>query len=854
MGRIALCLGWLSCCGWIAAGEGARPEDAFLFTIYDAATSAKIPQIAGDGAAELKPAQATVDGRKLTRLQVRFRPEQQYTALECDAAAMGRVFSDPDLPVQPQEVVVAGRATRGSTLVVRIADADDLMEAEVAVAEDGWRLDRLPIGPDLRGWKALKRGDGSLRTRLRMVSVGLRAGQAPTATLDLERIALLPSPKDVAFTTRVPGNLFVTGERPVGAFDADGGVRVRVEDAWGGVVQELDATSGEVALPAGFGWYAVRARLPGWRPGSAGSYAVIPDNRVAGKEPNSPFGINCHYGNYWYKPVAAEIAKRIGIGWIRDGHAAKDTSAADDKAYENAEAQGLCYFPHFAWGPKSREDNRRPDGSYDFTPVVEQQKAYASGVGAAVDCYDMLNEPDLHWMRIFGGDRTSGLWIDVYARFFAPAFQRATQAADPRSTVFWEGGLKQAEAYFERAPAGSIGGISPHSYAHKSKPEDHGDLNGGYAGYAEFLRRSKLRWPIWVGELGFTTFIGTTEHYVAVSELDQAGQLVRALVLNLAHGAEKVFYYDLVEWTMATWKGDPANDAFNCEFHFGIVRKDHSPKPAIAAYANLIAQTKGCRWLGRAKLRGGGQVHGYVFQRGEDKPGLVAWMRTGTAMLELPASAQVCDVFGRQVEWRDGSVQLSEVPLWISGWTPEVEAIPTYALLPRLHDPTAVQVGPGYGRTRIASKAKAAPTPPAVRPAPAPAPVPTAEGAARWDGVLLAAVRERLQRRRNPAFRLEALRQSVRIEGIDGDTVQGRIGVEGQFTFSWRKLTVQDRLDLALALLADGSDGFDQPGNALVAYHARVAGQEDLALQYLQRAGAQAAQVQSAFPGTAAAR
>jgi hypothetical protein len=583
---------------------------------------------------------------------------------------------------------------------------------------------------------------------------------------------------------------------------------------------------------------------------------VIPDNRVPGKEPNSPFGINCHYGNYWYKPLAAEIVKRVGIGWIRDGHAAKDSSAEQDKALENAKLQGLCYFPHFAWGPKSKEESRKTDGSYDFGSIIDQQKAYAKNVAAEVDCYDMLNEPDLRWMPMFGGDRTSGTWIDVYAKWFCPSFQRATIAADPGAVVFWEGGLRQAEAYFARAPAGTIGGISPHSYAHKSKPEDHGDLNGGYAAYADFVRKNTLKWPIWVGELGFTTFIGTTQHYVAVSELDQAGQLVRTFVLNLSHGAEKVFYYDLVEWTLATWKGDPSNDATNCEYHFGIVRKDYSPKPGIAAYANLIAQTKGCRWLGRATAKGGDEVHIYAFQRGEEKPGLVAWTRTGTATLALPAGTQVTDLFGKQTTWAGGDLTLSEIPVYIAGINPAgIDPIPTYATLPRLHDATDVKLGVMYGGTRVATQRKVKPAAQPVAPRP---PVVTwivqADAVAAWNDTLLETVRARLAKRRTPAFTFEALKQTVRIEAIDGEEVSARIGVEGTFTFTWRKLTATDRLRLSQALLADGGDDFDNAGNALVAYHARVAGQEELAMIHLGKCGAQAGRVEASFTATEAAR
>jgi hypothetical protein len=854
----AVLLGGVGTPGSAAAGEAAKPHaggsDKDLFVVFSAATAAKAPGMTGDSgvAADVKPSLTTVGERKAAGFQIKYTGTQHYAALLLDATSVPKAFGDPDMPLEPELIVFTCRASKGSALVVRLSDADEVFESERDVAGEEWNEIRLGLPKDMAGWKPVTRGDGKLGPHLHSIAIGLRERNAPTGSLELTSVSLLPSVLEVGLKTKVPGNLFVTGEKPSGQFllkkgAGELGARIWIEDAFGNVVKELpQVTLGgkeDISLPEDFGYYTIRTKVFGYRPGSAASYAVIPDNRVSGREVNSPFGVCCHWGDYWYQPPAGVVAKRAGIGWIRDGHH-QDTTAPGG-SYQAIKENGLCCMSITTYCPREEREVLRQDGTYDFSDFLGRRTTYAKAVGAEIDFYDMTNEPVFQWSKVFAGKNDR--WIEVFSKHFTPQYEAAMQKADPGSRLLWEGYPEQMETFIRAGGAKSVFAISPHTYWFKAQPEDRGELNGGYARVVELMRKNDLSWPVWIGEMGCTTFLGESQHFKSVTELEQAACLVRACCAHYAAGVEKIFWYDLVEWTAATWHGDPANDAFNCEFHFGIVRKDFSPKPAIAAYANLIAQVKGCRWLGRAKVKRGSEVHIYAFQRPGEKPGLVAWTRKGTSPLALPAGAQVTDIFGKMTVWGGGDLILREVPVYISGYEVETEPVPTYAQLPRLLDATDVKLGVRYGaRSPVAAREKhpkteVADRTPAVKRTVRPA------AAAEWNKTLFELLVARVANGKAPSFALESMRQTVRIVRVEGPQLGALFDGSTTVTIEWKRLEALDRLRLAQALFWAGGDEFDIPGNQMVAFFALAAGQEAVARPHLENCGPQAERVLAGF-------
>ena len=188
--------------------------------------------------------------------------------------------------------------------------------------------------------------------------------------------------------------------------------------------------------------------------------------------------------------------------------------------------------------------------------------------------------------------------------------------------------------------------------------------------FSAFVKRHDLLWEVWSGECGFGSFELSdrtgTPYYTPNTELQQAQNLVRMMVLQLSGGVSKVFWYD--------FRNDGA-EPDNPEHTFGLVRRDNSPKPAVVAYAYLINRLRNCHPLGPCVIGGGGDAHAFSDRR-TGKPVLIAWIRRGAQNEPLHVRSNVSevtltDIFGRAqakpVTGRTLELALTETPLYIDG-------------------------------------------------------------------------------------------------------------------------------------------------------------------------------------------
>lgn len=84
----------------------------------------------------------------------------------------------------------------------------------------------------------------------------------------------------------------------------------------------------------------------------------------------------------------------------------------------------------------------------------------------------------------------------------------------------------------------------------------------------------------WKGCVAVGGSIGRGSAAAGASEEDQARYLVRALEIALERGIDSFYWYEF---------RSPEKDPHYSEDHFGLVHKDFSPKPALAAYRDFIA-------------------------------------------------------------------------------------------------------------------------------------------------------------------------------------------------------------------------------------------------------------------------
>lgn len=394
------------------------------------------------------------------------------------------------------------------------------------------------------------------------------------------------------------------------------------------------------------------------------SFAVIPDVQIKARDENSPFGVNTHFNQGW-NPIIGEIVSKVGIAWIRDGEA-----SLDDRAYPVAVANNLCYLPCFTWYQTPLAENRKTDGTWDFSDIADKHQQYAKKHGLNVDYYDLTNEPHGPWSAALGGSWNGGEWLNVFVEY-GRVVTNAIKAGDPKAKVLWEDidQLLWYRQFLALGAADVIDAISPHPYSlHRSipLPEQQMTLNQ-IAEFREFTQLHGLSWPLWAGEVGFSSFKLTertpTPFYSPNTEIQQAQMLTRMMVMFLSQGCDKIFWYDFM---------NDGQDADNPEHNFGLVHHDYTPKPAVVAYANLIYRLKECEWLGSYAIGGAGNACAYMSKT--SKPTVIAWKQNGssTEILLVPSeveSVTVTDIFGSAKELKvmkhQIALELSESPVYI---------------------------------------------------------------------------------------------------------------------------------------------------------------------------------------------
>ncbi len=495
----------------------------------------------------------------------------------------------------------------------------------------------------------------------------------------------------IGFETKAPGNLFyptdtISAELKIPTPLGKAAITVtgKVLDVQRSPVTEIGpmtfssekSSTTSLSLPAKLGFYYVVLKMTDetHTQSSESRYAVIPPNPCLDKkEPESPFGVNTHFNQGW-KPVVGVIVKRAGLGWIRDCEA-----TPEDQAFPVAEENHLCYMPCFTSFRDPNWFKKDKNGKWDFGPMIDFHRQFARKYGSEVDYYDLINEPQNCFASMFGGDWTGGGWEKFLAEY-GKVIGQAIKAEDPGAKVLWEDGdiIMYYRHFYDLGVAGSIDLISPHVYnmhRNRSLPEEQPSLDL-YPEFFRFVREHRLPWKLWHGEVGFSSFKLTpntpTQFYTPTTELVQAQWLVRMMVVQLARGAEKIFWYDFMN---DGWEPE------NPEHNFGLIRADLAPKPAVAAYAFLSHQLRQARWLGTCAIGGGADAYVFATQR-SGQPILIAWLRRGQKIEEMRISGPVSskevtirDIFGRSHKYpvtnHTLKLKLTEMPIYIEGLTIE---------------------------------------------------------------------------------------------------------------------------------------------------------------------------------------
>ena len=153
---------------------------------------------------------------------------------------------------------------------------------------------------------------------------------------------------------------------------------------------------------------------------------------------------------------------------------------------------------------------------------------------------------------------------------------------------------------------------------------------------------------LWVSEIG----VPSTD--APEAEQKQAEAIVKAYVLCLAQGIERVFWFE------------GRGPAYGPSGDFGILRKDWAKRPSFEALRTLTGllgpQPERLGWLNPT-----GQSYAFVFQ-GSAGPVLAAWAAGDKGdTLRLPAPATVTSLAGKAAEMKaEQDVALTREPLFVT--------------------------------------------------------------------------------------------------------------------------------------------------------------------------------------------
>ncbi|XHR30580.1 MAG: endo-1,4-beta-xylanase [Chthoniobacteraceae bacterium] len=132
----------------------------------------------------------------------------------------------------------------------------------------------------------------------------------------------------------------------------------------------------------------------------------------------------------------------------------------------------------------------------------------------------------------------------------------------------------------------------------------------------ELYKQANMTIPVWINEGGF--------HCLNVGgERKQAVTLVKkyASCPALHLPVKGYFWYDL---------RDDGSDPNDKEHHFGLVRRNYDPKPAYAAYQNVIRELAPCRFERKLEDKESPSgVWALLYRHSEDESVLVAWREGG---------------------------------------------------------------------------------------------------------------------------------------------------------------------------------------------------------------------------------
>ncbi|HVS38284.1 MAG TPA: alpha/beta hydrolase fold domain-containing protein, partial [Gemmataceae bacterium] len=386
---------------------------------------------------------------------------------------------------------------------------------------------------------------------------------------------------------------------------------------------------------------------------------VRPKPEEARKDDGGPWGVAS--GAEWSGdyPKFNPMLHEAGVRWLRlfpewqviqpkkdqwDWHVSDDMTA--DARANGIHLSGiLCYLAPWA----------SADGGTRKFPIKDIQY-WRDYVGATVGRYKNDIQYWEIWNEFNGSFGDSKNKVKDYAELVVTAYD-AAKKANPDAKI----GLTVAnfdvgflDAVIKAGAADHFDFVCVHPYENLNAVADGGEV--GYLSLAGNLRKmlaaNKQRTdiPLWITEVGFQAPVKPD----APRDAMQADLLVKAYVLSLAQGFERIFWFEA------------RGPAYGKGTDHGVIRPDWTPRPAYDALRTMTTllgpEPHYVGWLDVGK---GG--YGFVFQ-GDKGTVLTAWSPAHRQIqAKFDGAVTVTDLAGKQSALPGGQeLALTNGPVFIS--------------------------------------------------------------------------------------------------------------------------------------------------------------------------------------------
>lgn len=423
------------------------------------------------------------------------------------------------------------------------------------------------------------------------------------------------------------------------------------------------------------------------------AYAVVSSALPPGNG-DSPFGVNTHLNRVaggWSKELA-KLVRYMGASFVRDGvewstiEKAKGVytfePSPDDYMSKLAENDLKLLFVG-AFNNPFYDNNGTPYTDAGRKGFAEYVKAYVGRYKDQLIGLNVYNE----FNGGFGkrGNSPANSQPDYYFKLMKETYNTVKPAYPDVPIVgivsggidldWIEGVLKGVgEGADKNAGLNYLDAVSIQKYMDPNAPDEVFDKLEDLKTLIRQYHDNQLV-PIWVTEFGSPT------HQAAngVDEKTQANYLLRAFVLGLGHGAERMSWYDLMN--------DGLQPDYN-EDNFGLIRnKDdplgaYTPKPAYASYAATSRLLAGATFQEVEAFDSA--ISSHLFTKGGEAF-RVAWAQQETqAVIETNHNLEITDLMGNTEIYTPYNgkiyITLSGEPVYIKGSLDSIVQDDTFAV------------------------------------------------------------------------------------------------------------------------------------------------------------------------------